>query len=95
VIKMEGGGSGSLGKVRGAYEGYTSTLASSCPSSLLPGKQLCPSTHARLHKVLSYLTDKATGPRGHSLKALKQGAMISPSAFKLLFSGIRHNKKSD
>lgn len=69
MIKMEGGGSGSLGKVRGAYEGYTSTLASSCPSSLLPGKQLCPSTHARLHKVLSYLTDRAKGPFIESFEA--------------------------
>lgn len=81
VIKLEGGGSGSLGKVRGTCEGYTSTLASSCASSLLPGKQLHPSAHSHLHKVPPHLTDKATGPRGHSLKALKQGATVSPAAF--------------
>lgn len=81
VIKPEGGGSGSLGKVRGACEGYTSTLASSYASSLLPGKQLRPCTHAHLRKVLPRLTDKATGPTGHSLKALKQEATISTSAF--------------
>lgn len=80
MIKPEGGGSGSLGKVRGACEGHTSTLASSCGPSLLPGKQLRPSAHSHLQKVLPHLTDKATGPRDRSLKALKQGVKISPSA---------------